>query len=262
MSLSIIAEKAGPITSHAPPHRMTPGAMLMETSAFDVSITATHSFDNAPKLDILLVPGGLGNRALVQNNNTKLEEFVARRFEETEYVLSVCTGSALLARAGVLDGRRATSNKAAWAFPIQFGKNVTWVPSARWVRDGKVWTSSGVAAGMDMTYAFLRHIFGDPKVNNSLNLAEYAPHVDPNWDPFSVVHKVRALIILATLLPHADSRARAGRYYRSLVLTRRDRWLIASVRHSRMTVPKLGCSEAALRESRRSRTRESGLCMP
>jgi len=224
MSLSIIAEKTGPIHTRASAHK-TVGGMVMDSSAgLDAAIIATHTFDNAPPLDVILVPGGMGNRALVQSGNTKIEDFVARRFDETDYVLSVCTGSALLARAGLLDGRRATTNKAAWAFPVQFGRNVTWVPSARWVRDGKVWTSSGVAAGMDMIYAFLRHIYGDPEVNNAFNRAEYAPHLDPDWDPFSVVHKVRPAVLCA-LASSADI-ARS----RSPVLTRRDRWLIASVR--------------------------------
>jgi putative intracellular protease/amidase len=46
-----------------------------------------------------------------------------------------------------LSGRRATTNKARWDWVTEFGSNITWVPSARWVEDGNVWTSSGVAAG-------------------------------------------------------------------------------------------------------------------
>lgn len=160
------------------------------SSMIDTQITATHTFSTAPPLDVLIVPGGLGYLTLVADNTRQVETFIASRLTGTSHVLSVCTGAALLARAGALDGRRATTNKAAWADVVQFGTNVTWVPSARWVRDGKVWTSSGVSAGMDMMVAFLRYMYGDPEVNRAVNVIEYAPHVDPDWDPFSVVHKV------------------------------------------------------------------------
>ncbi|KXX73710.1 Isonitrile hydratase [Madurella mycetomatis] len=189
MNLSVIAKVTGPVHSRPPLHH-GPDGMPMDMSAMiDAQIVATHTFETAPPLDVLIVPGGIGDLTLTENNDTAIEEFIAARFDSTKYVLSVCTGAGFLARAGVLDGRRATATKATWARATYFGNNVTWVPSARWVQDGKVWTSSGVSAGMDMMVAFLRHLYGDPEVNNSVNNIEYVPHVDPSWDPFSVVHK-------------------------------------------------------------------------
>ncbi|KFY34112.1 hypothetical protein V494_07044 [Pseudogymnoascus sp. VKM F-4513 (FW-928)] len=154
------------------------------------SITATHTPANAPALDILLIPGGEGNFVLAQQNDTWVEDFIASRFEKLDYLLSVCTGSVSLAKAGVLEGRRATTNKGAWEWVTGFGENVTWVPSARWTEDGKVWTSSGVAAGLDMTYAFLKSVYGAEDIDIAMNGIEYAPHTNPDWDPFSVVHNV------------------------------------------------------------------------
>ena len=84
---------------------------------------------------------------LAVQNNTWVEDFIASRFSELDYVLSVCTGAVSLAKSGVLNGKRATTNKSAWSFGTSSGTNITWVPTARWVEDGKVWTSSGVAAG-------------------------------------------------------------------------------------------------------------------
>ena len=159
----------------------------------DAQIVATHSFHTAPPVDVLIVPGGIGDLTLLEHNDRSIEDFVAARFDATEYVLSVCTGAGFLARAGVLDGRRATATKGAWAHVVGYGQNVTWVPSARWVRDGKVWTSSGVSAGMDMMVAFLRHVYGDSVVDRSVNEIEYAPVVDPDWDPYSVIQKVSYL---------------------------------------------------------------------
>lgn len=206
MTLATIAETVGPVTARPPLHRMAPDLPPMDLSyMINPQVVATHSFETAPKLDILLVPGGTGNVALEQNNNTKVEDFIRARFPELEYLLSVCTGAITLAKSGVLEGRRATSNKAEWAQTLTHGKNVTWVPSARWVVDGNVWTSSGVAAGMDMAYAFLKELYGDHPLDAYMNNVEYAPHTDATWDPFSVVHNVSLEIVaISYVRRHTD----------------------------------------------------------
>jgi putative intracellular protease/amidase len=139
VSLSIIAREIGLVSSRLP---TTP------ESLFSPSVLATHDFKSAPPLDILLIPGGGGNRFLEKNNDTSIEKFVISRYLSLKYLLSTCTGSVTLANTGLLNGKRATSNKAAWQWVITHGKNVTWVPTARWVQDGNIWTSSGIAAGM------------------------------------------------------------------------------------------------------------------
>jgi len=148
MSLSIIANSTGPVHARPPPHHMGDSIMEMD-NMIDFQILATHDFTTAPPLDIILVPGGLGANTLIEKDERVLERFVAARFPAASHVLSVCTGAALLARAGVLDGRRATTNKDAFEWVKSLGPRTTWVPSARWVRDGKVWTSSGVSAGYE-----------------------------------------------------------------------------------------------------------------
>lgn len=155
---------------------------------------ATHTPSTSPPLDLLLVPGGM------TANTTWIDSFLQTRYNTTDYIASVCTGAVILARAGLLEHKRATSNKRAWASVITNGKNVTWVPNARWVKDdgrgsvdgvdGKVWTSSGVAAGMDMTYALLGWMYGTEGLNRTMNGIEYSPHLDEHWDPYAVVHKV------------------------------------------------------------------------
>ncbi|KAG4442784.1 hypothetical protein IFR05_001730 [Cadophora sp. M221] len=148
ITLSLIASSIGPVSAGPPPFSMTERRPLGDMGyALQPELYATHTFANAPALDILLVPGGRGNVALSNRNDTSLEDFVARRFSQLEYLLSVCTGAATLAKAGVLNGKRATTNKGAWTWVTQWGKNVTWVPSARWTEDGNIWASSGVAAG-------------------------------------------------------------------------------------------------------------------
>lgn len=138
MTISFIWKEAGPVWARSPDTQLPIQAP---------SFMATHSFADAPPLDILLIPGGGGSRYLSAINDTAIEDFARERYPSLKYLLSVCTGSAFLAKAGLLDGRKATTNKAAWSFPTEFGNNVTWVPTARWVVDGNVWSSSGVSAG-------------------------------------------------------------------------------------------------------------------
>lgn len=114
----------------------------------------TEKLDGIKKYpDIILVPGGLGTRKEVENE--VLLKQIERLADSSKYVLTVCTGSALLAKTKLLDNRKATSNKRAFAWAESQGKQVEWDRTARWVIDGKFYTSSGVSAGMDMTLGFL-----------------------------------------------------------------------------------------------------------
>lgn len=111
---------------------------------------ADHTFDDAVDYDILLVPGGMGTRSEVKND--ALLSWLRTQAEKVEYMTSVCTGSALLAKAGILDGIRATTNKLAYRWVTAQGPEVLWQAQARWVEDGRFFTSSGVSAGIDMCW--------------------------------------------------------------------------------------------------------------
>ncbi|NLZ73589.1 MAG: DJ-1/PfpI family protein [Bacteroidales bacterium] len=114
----------------------------------------THKLDSiSPKAKLLLVPGGMGTRTEV--NNDLLISKMKKIAIQSDYVLTVCTGSALLAKTGLLDNKEATSNKKAFSWVITTGKRVLWNRKARWTTDGKFYTSSGVSAGMDMVLGFL-----------------------------------------------------------------------------------------------------------
>lgn len=135
------------------------------------------------ELDVLLVPGGVGTRAEVSHGSYlhALEALAAR----SKFVTSVCTGSALLAKAGLLDGKRATSNKRAFDWAVSCGPAVDWVRAARWVVDGNTWTSSGISAGMDMTLALIEHLYGRSVAEDVASRAEYLWNDDPAHDPFA-----------------------------------------------------------------------------
>ena len=145
-----------------------------------------HEFGESPQFDILLVPGGMGTRQQV--TNPVLLEWLRHQSAGAQYTTSVCTGSALLARAGLLDGVRATTNKAAFAWATEQGKHVIWQTQARWVEDGKFFTSSGVSAGIDMSLALIKKLLGLETAQQVALSAEYEWHEDPDWDPFAELH--------------------------------------------------------------------------
>lgn len=145
-----------------------------------------HEFGDGRQFDILLVPGGRGTRTEVENSN--LLEWLRVQSLNAEYVTSVCTGSALLAKAGLLDGIRATTNKRAFAWATSQSDKVIWEKEARWVEDEKFFTSSGVSAGMDMSLAVIGKILGNETAEQIATWTEYEWHSDAGWDPFARIH--------------------------------------------------------------------------
>ncbi len=142
-----------------------------------------YAFSDAPKWDIVLVPGGFGTRPLVKD-----EAFLKRlasASERSAITTTVCTGSALLARTGLLDGRPATSNKIAWNWVVEQGPRVRWQRRARWVDDGNVLTSSGVSAGTDMALALIARLNGRDWALTAARNMEYTWNEDASDDPFA-----------------------------------------------------------------------------
>jgi len=142
-----------------------------------------HAFADAPRWDILLVPGGFGTRAKV-NDQAFLQQ-LAQASERSAITTTVCTGSALLARTGRLDGRPATSNKISWDWVLQQGPRVRWQRRARWVDDGDVLTSSGVSAGMDMALALIARLNGHDMAIAAAHNMEYVWNENAADDPFA-----------------------------------------------------------------------------
>lgn len=143
---------------------------------------ADYSYADAPELDYLLVPGG---NVAQQLQNPATLGWLQKKAKSAKLVMSVCNGASLLAAAGILDGRPATTNKMAFKASTAPGPKVNWVPKARWVDDGSVVTSSGVSAGMDMTLAVIARLYGQTMSDWLALVTEYEPHRDPSWDPFA-----------------------------------------------------------------------------
>ncbi len=147
-----------------------------------VSIMTRNLSDLENGSDIFLIPGGYGTR--VEVNSVLLIDKIKRISELSNYVLTVCTGTALLAKTGLLDSKRATSNKLAFDWVTTQGQHVVWVKKARWVVDEKYYTSSGVSAGMDMTLGFLQDMHGIEFARNVANTIEYNWQANKEEDKF------------------------------------------------------------------------------
>lgn len=133
--------------------------------------------------DLLLIPGG--DTALEAAKDAALLAWLRDASAHAERVMTVCTGSILLGVSGVLDGKRATTNKREFLATVPLAPGVTWVREARWVRDGKFYTSSGVSAGMDMALAVMADLFGMALAERIALGCEYEWHKDATRDPFA-----------------------------------------------------------------------------
>lgn len=184
MDLSLISS-----SSTLDPVSTAPRAPSMNpmNSSFFQSVVPTHTIKDAPDLDVLIIPGGIGTRAPDLNATI---DYIRTTYPKLQYLITVCTGAGLAAEAGVLDGKRATTNKGSWIHTIARGPRVKWEGHARWTVDGNVWTSSGISAGIDVTFAFIEHLYGGNVATEIANLMEYERHQDAKWDPFAGIFNV------------------------------------------------------------------------
>ena len=152
------------------------------TAARGIQIVPHKSFANCPPLDVLLVPGGGQSSMSVLPGNKAFLTFVSTRAAEARWVCSVCVGSVLLAAAGVLRGKKATSHWNALAMlsnPAYGVRVVNGYP--RFVIDGNVITAGGVASGLDAALALIRLLTGDENIARQVQLAvQY--HPQPPYD--------------------------------------------------------------------------------
>jgi len=155
-----------------------PGACLLVAQSKEpvicakgMSINPHVTFAECPPLDYLLVPGGQGTR--VEVDNPTLIEFVTRQAANCRAVLSVCTGSFILHRAGLLAGRQATTHWASLD-RLRALAGVKVCPE-RIVHDGSLWTAAGVSAGIDLALAFIEAVAGEEVAGKIQLGAEYFP---------------------------------------------------------------------------------------
>lgn len=161
-----VAEQMAPVPSRHG-QKIVPDTTISESTAYDM----------------LLIPGG--DIALEECTKPEMQQWIRDVAQRAERVMAVCTGTIVLGMTGLLDGRKATTNKLDFTSTIHHAPEVEWVKEARWVEDGKFFTSSGVSAGMDMALAVLAGLYGDEKAEETAVGTEYSWHRNPQQDPFA-----------------------------------------------------------------------------
>jgi len=170
---------------------------LVRTDVGSLGLMADASFDDMTRPDVVVVPGGPG-QVLPMSDEATLD-WLRGAHEHTQWTTSVCTGSLILACAGVLDGKRATTHWQAMDFLAAMGVDAV---DERVVFDGKVVTAAGVSAGIDMGLALAARIAGD-EVAQAIQLGiEYDPQ-----PPFDAGSRAKAPAAVVELL-EARSRFR------------------------------------------------------
>ncbi|HQR37888.1 MAG TPA: DJ-1/PfpI family protein [Blastocatellia bacterium] len=147
------------------------------TTTGGMRVTPDCSIDECPPLDILVVPGGWGTRAALTNE--RLLAWIADRGRGVETLASVCTGAMLLGKTGLLDGRRATTHYMSLEWMRDSFPDVEVVTDEHVVVDGRVITSAGVSAGIDMALRVVARYWGDAVARNAARHIEY-PYPDDN----------------------------------------------------------------------------------
>ncbi|KAH6891121.1 class I glutamine amidotransferase-like protein [Thelonectria olida] len=165
LNLHLIAATLDPVTTQ-------PLSMNKFNSSFFPVVQPTNTFDDDLDLDVLIVPGGPGARS------TSLDAelaYIKKMFPKVKILMTICTGAGVAAQTGVLDGHMATTNKNAWATMTAKGPAVKWVTPARYVIDGKVWSSSGVTSALDLVFAFIERYWGSDKADYVSHIIEHTP---------------------------------------------------------------------------------------
>jgi len=146
----------------------TPGLV---TSTGGMKVLPDHTFQNCPHLDVVVVPGGWGTRR--ELSNPIMLDWLRARAPEADIMTSVCTGSMVLGFAGLLDGLHATTHWRSLDWMRDSFPSVTVAYDKHFVKDGRVFTSAGISAGIDMSLRVVAHYFGDSVARASARHMEY-----------------------------------------------------------------------------------------
>jgi putative intracellular protease/amidase len=152
-----------------------------------LGMTVDHTFDELPSPEIVLVPGGIGTRALVHDQ--VILDWIRGAHETSRYTTSVCTGSLLLAAAGILDGLDATTHFSARQLLTKYGANPV---EDRVVRQGKIITAAGVSSGIDMALELAEQLTDATTAKALQLMIEYDPQ--PPHDA-GALHKVEPAVL-------------------------------------------------------------------
>jgi len=137
-----------------------------------LKVQPDYSFENIPRFDILIIPGGLGAREREIHNDNVIQ-WITNQMKTVQLMTSVCTGALLLAKAGLLKGRMATTH---WASLERLNNEFPQVEVQREVKfvdEGNIITSAGISAGINMSFHIVKRLLGSEVARNTAKIMEY-----------------------------------------------------------------------------------------
>ncbi|NOU92500.1 DJ-1/PfpI family protein [Paenibacillus sp. LMG 31456] len=137
-----------------------------------LKVQPDYSFDNAPHFDILVIPGGLGAREK-EIYNEKVIQWISQRMGNVKLMTSVCTGALLLAKAGLLNGKMATTHWASYDRLEKEFPAVTVKRNVKFVDEGNIVTSGGISAGINMAFHVVKQLLGSEIAQTTAKTMEY-----------------------------------------------------------------------------------------
>lgn len=141
------------------------------TSVNGLKVIPDYSFENCPGIDILIIPGGVGTVKLLDNNTVL--DFILSAHRKSEITFSVCSGARILAKLGLLDGLSYTTHHEVFDDILSLAPRGIPVRDVRFIDHGKIMTSAGISAGIDLSLHVIEKLFGESCVVRTRSYMEY-----------------------------------------------------------------------------------------
>lgn len=176
-----VLDFAGPFEAFAVASQIHEGALFdvftvakasgLVSAVNGLQVSPRHSFESVPQIDLLIIPGGVGSRKLIQDQ-TVLDWFAAR-YEESELTATVCTGVRLPAALGLLRDQPFCTHHGAYDSIVELSPTSTPRRDLRFVNSGKLWTSGGISAGIDLSLHLVGLLHGEDAAEKTAAYMEY-----------------------------------------------------------------------------------------
>ncbi|WP_336245831.1 DJ-1/PfpI family protein [Paenibacillus apiarius] len=146
------------------------------TARNGLKLQPDYSYADAPQFDILIIPGGPGSRTEMYNKATI--KWVQERMDKVDIMASVCTGALILAEAGLLDGKTVTTHWNSYDRLESDYLSLTVKRNVKFVDEGKIVTSGGISAGINMSFHLVKRLLGKEVAANTAKMMEYDIDLD------------------------------------------------------------------------------------
>ncbi len=141
------------------------------TAVNGLKVLPDYSFDNHPKIDVLIIPGGIGTKKEICNNDVL--SWVADNYKEFKITFSICSGARILGKLGLLDGLESTTHHEVIPHLKEIAPKTIINEKARYIDNGRIMTSGGISAGIDLSLHIIEKLFGNDIKDNTIKYMEY-----------------------------------------------------------------------------------------